>query len=178
MATLRQYKKDYLISKGFTNKEATELTSPYIIIDGKKREHKPYSMKELRTVPYLVNMIRSRQLYVSNLRKKGYTKRQIEGLIANQYYKQDWLSPKNKLDPWKMLRKFRKQVIESGDYIPPKTSHHGEGVSKGDIMGQKSRHKESNQQKIDNLTAQINTATDKDTRDWLINLREKLRRNK
>ena len=103
-----------------------------------------YTVAQLRTVPYLKSMIRWRRLYVSNFRSRGYGDREIIDRIYALYDTRDWLTPDGQVDPWRMLRRFRKQAIEDTEYIPPKRNgggHHPMGVSKGDVAGQRKRRK-------------------------------------
>ena len=128
MPTRRQSKVGLLVDNGFRQFEAREIASQY-------------SVTQMRTLPYLVNVRRSRILYVGNLQRRGYSDSQIAGLITNLYYRRGWLTPDGKLDVWKMIRDIRKDAIDSGDYIPPKRKggHHPKGVSKGDVEGQRKR---------------------------------------
>ncbi|MDD4877038.1 MAG: hypothetical protein PHQ86_07940 [Dehalococcoidales bacterium] len=125
--SLYRYRYDYLIGKGFLDSEAREFA-------------KQYTMQQMRTTPYLQNLIRWRGLYVSGLRKRGLTNKQIIDRLRKLYIDRGW-----EKDPWKMLKDFRKKAIDEGEYKPPphKGSHHpkGSGWSVGDRKAQKSRRK-------------------------------------
>lgn len=166
MATLRQRKYKYLINNYLTKVEASEIS-------------KQYTMNQIRSLPYIQRLIRSRRLQGANLLKRGYSISQIRRSIQSLYDKQG-LDPSDTNDFWKILRKIRDQSIDKGDYVPKRTgSHHGQGVSKGDVTNQKKRAgKLTNQQKIENLTAQIEKTTNISTKNWLIGLRNNLRNKK
>lgn len=103
-----------------------------------------YTTSQLRSLPYLHNLMRSRRLFVSNLRKRGYKDSEIRDRVYALYDKKDWLTD-GKPDIWKLLRTYRKKAIDTGDYIAPKRkgSHHKDkGVSKGDVEEQRQRRKE------------------------------------
>lgn len=123
MATLYQRKRMVLKRGGFLDFEAREFA-------------RQYSMSEIRSLPYLVAMRRWRQLYVGNLKSRGYSDKGVATMISRLYKRLDLRTP------WEMLRRFRKQSVDSGEYTPPKRkgSHHKEtGVSKGDTQSQKQR---------------------------------------
>jgi len=123
MATLYQRKRTVLKRGGFLDFEAREFA-------------RQYSMSEIRSLPYLVAMRRWRQLYVGNLKSRGYSDKGVATMISRLYKRLDLRTP------WEMLRRFRKQSVDSGEYTPPKRkgSHHKEtGVSKGDTQSQKQR---------------------------------------
>lgn len=130
MATRRQSRYDYLINAGFVHSEAMFLLSKY-------------SMKEFRKYPYLVNMVRSRRLYRANAQKAKLTYRQYKDNLIKLYQRKKWVNSDGDVDYWRMIRAFRKEVSDSGGTpspgVSPKKSHHGEGVSKGDIDGQRLR---------------------------------------
>jgi len=128
MATMRQKKNAYLSKAGFLPFERKELINQY-------------TLPQLRRLPYLVNMIRSRRLNVGKSRAKGYSDTQIAKAIMAQYNRNHWKSLDDNYDVWQLLKRFRRQSIESGDYIPPKRggSHHKGGISKGDVAAQKQR---------------------------------------
>jgi len=125
-----RYKYDLFIGWGFTPLEARSFA-------------KQYTVKQIRTLPYLVALTRWRRLYISNLRKRGYSDQRIKRSLLVLYKKREWVT-KGKLDPWKMLKGFRNVAIDKGDYTPPvrKGSHHKGGVTKGDIAGQKRRRRQ------------------------------------
>lgn len=127
--TRYRYKYDILIGWGFLSFESRELA-------------RQYSVTQLRTLPYLQNIIKARRLFVSGLRKRGYKDNEIRDRIYTLYDTRDWLTD-GKPDIWQMLRRYRKKTIEDNDYIPPKRkgSHHKGGISKGDLQGQKQRRK-------------------------------------
>jgi len=122
-----RYRYDYLVGHGFLHNEAHEFATQY-------------TMAQLRSLPYVQNLIRWRGLYVSGLRKRGLTNQQIIDRLRKLYVDRGW-----EKDPWKMLKDFRKKAIDDGDYKPPprKGSHHpkGSGWSAGDRKAQKSRRK-------------------------------------
>ena len=72
--TLKSRKMEYLIKSGLNYKEASEFSGQY-------------SLSDLRTLPYFKNLLRTRRLYQSNLKKRGYSDRQIQGTIANLYWR-------------------------------------------------------------------------------------------
>lgn len=127
MATRRQTLRDSLIKSGFLPSEATTLSGGY-------------TTTQFRTLPYLKKLVRTRRLYVANLKSRGYSDNLIAQYIKDLYENKEW-EREGKRDPWKMIRDARQKEIDSGNYIPPKRkgSHHGEGVSKGDVKKQKSR---------------------------------------
>src|SRR5450759_934046 len=94
-----------LINGGFTEAEARELSMQY-------------SIAQMRSLPYLIKMRRTRRLSATRLASYGYGLEEIQRSIAALYIKKGWT------DVWSMLRSYRTQSIESGDYIPPKRSHH------------------------------------------------------
>lgn len=128
MATMRQKKNAYLAKAGFLAFERKEIISQY-------------TLPQLRRLPYLVNMIRSRRLNVGKLRNKGYSDAAIAKAIMAQYNRNRWKSLDDNYDVWQLLKRFRKISIETGDYIPPKRggSRHKGGISKGDVVSQKHR---------------------------------------
>ena len=128
--TQYRYKYDLLTGWGFLSWEAREFA-------------RQYSMAQIRRLPYLKTMTRWRRLYVSNLRSRGYSGKEIIDRIYALYDTRDWLTDVGQLDPWKLLRRFRDQAIDTGEYTPPKRkgSHHKGGISKGDLKAQKERRK-------------------------------------
>lgn len=167
MAIRKQLLKDKLSNAGLLQIEIRQLM-------------KGYKPSQFRTISYLQNIVKARRLYVSNLRDKGLTSQQIKDRIKILYVKKGWTN-EDGLDIWKMIRAYRKKAIEDGDYFPVKRkgSHHGEGVSKGDIRGQKERSRHTSvQQKINNLNAQIENTDDPKTKAWLIGLRDDLKKGK
>ena len=139
MPTLRQQRYDYLIKSGFLPREAAEYASNY-------------SMNQIRTVPYLQNIVRSRRLYVNNLKSRDYSDSDIRDAILRLYQRRNMIQD-NTIDPWEALRRARQKAIEEGDYIPPKRkgSHHPIGVSKGQLADQRKRR---------NVRIQTNTRKD------------------
>lgn len=125
MPTLRQIKHRYLTKRGLTYNEALEFS-------------RNYTLTQIRTLPYIRSLLLSRRRSIMNWRNAGYTDRNIQGAIANLYYRNQWLTPDGKFDPWQMLKKYRRDSINSGDYVPPKKPKH-RGVSKGDVDGQRLR---------------------------------------
>jgi hypothetical protein len=127
--TLYRYKQDYLTGKGFLPFESRELA-------------RNYNMSQIRSLPYLQNVIKARGLFISGLRKRGYKDNEIRDRIYTVYDTKDWLTD-GKPDIWQMLRRYRKKTIEDNDYIPPKRkgSHHKGGISKGDLQEQRKRRK-------------------------------------
>jgi len=96
---------------GFTQREAEAFTSQY-------------SVANMRSLPYLISMARWRRLYSSNLSRRGYDFYAIQHATAELYRRKGWLTPDGDFDPWRMLKAFRNQAIDSGDYIPSRRSHH------------------------------------------------------
>ena len=167
MPTLRQRKYRYLVGNYLTHIEASEIS-------------RQYTMTQIRSLPYIQRLIRTRRLQGTNLLKRGYTASEIKRAIQTLYDKQG-LDSQEPNDFWKILRKIRDQSIDRGEYTPPKRigSHHGQGVSKGDVVGQRKRaSKLTVQEKINNLNAQINITTDPETKRWLIGLRDNLKGKK
>lgn len=169
MATIRSRKIDFLKAHGFTYKEAKAFTDPYIITEGRRVERKPYSMKDLHTLPYFKNMIRSRQLYIGKLKKKGLSDRKIQEAVNALYKKQRLTTDKTSKGepgPWAMLRKYRALAIESGDYVPPthKGSHHKTGVSKEDLATQQKRNAEKSYQRDSERLDYINRVLNKEVK--------------
>lgn len=129
--TQYRYKYDLLIGWGFLSWEAREFA-------------RQYSVAQIRRLPYLKAMTRWRRLYVSNLRSRGYSDKEIINRIYALYDTRDWLTDVGRLDPWKLLKRFRKQAIDTGEYPIPKRkgSHHKGGISKGDLQSQRGRRKQ------------------------------------
>lgn len=104
-----------------------------------------YSMAQIRSLTYLQSFIRSRRLFVSNMRRLGYSNRQIIKRIYELYRRNEWLTDDGKPDVWKLIRAYRKPAIDNGEYVPPKRkgSHHppSSGISKGQINEQRRRRK-------------------------------------
>lgn len=126
--SLYRYRYDLLTGWGFLPFESREFA-------------RQYSVSQIRSLPYMVSLTRWRRLYVSNLRNRGLSNKEIIDRLKRLYGNSGWIRD-GKLDPWAMLRRFRKQAIEDDEYIPPKRkgSHHKQiGVSKGDVTGQKQR---------------------------------------
>jgi len=128
--TRYRYKYDLLTGWGFLSWEAREFA-------------RQYSVAQIRQLPYLRAMTRWRRLYISNLRSRGYSDREIIDRIYALYDTRDWISDIGRLDPWQLLKRFRKQAVATGEYIPPKRkgSHHPPGISKGDVAEQRKRRK-------------------------------------
>lgn len=120
-ARLKRY--DSLIRWGFLPFEAREYSGQYASL----------------RVSYIQNMARARRLYVSNLRSRGLTDKDIVTKIRNLYKNRNWLDAGGAADPWKQLKRFRKVAIADKEYNPKRGKHHGFGISKGDIKAQKSR---------------------------------------
>lgn len=163
MATRKQAIKDYLKSAGFLPFETKELSQGY-------------NLTQFRKLPYLQNIVKTRRLYISNAKSRGLSNEAIKEGIIQLYIKKDWIKD-GELESWDMIRDARKKAIDSGEYFPVKRkgSHHGEGVSKGDVLNQKKRNRHlSNEQKIINLNAQIDKTDDANTKSWLIELRNGL----
>lgn len=166
MATRKQTLRSKLKKAGFTNKEQIVMA-------------KGYSLKDFRTLPYLRRIVQSRRLYINNLRMfRGYDDKKINKYIINQYKKSGWFKDGD-IDVWAMIRYYRQKAIDEGEYPEKKGSHHGHGVSKGDVEGQKRRaRKVTDEQKIKNLNAQIVYTENPETKQWLIELRDKLIKGK
>lgn len=130
MATRRQTLGQSLIKAGFLPSEATMLSGGY-------------TATQFRTISYLQKLVRTRRLYVANLRSRGYSDQMITQYIKDLYVNKDWISH-GKRDPWKMIKKYRQKDIDSGEYPESKYrgKHHGQGVSKGDVKGQRTRAKQ------------------------------------
>lgn len=175
MPTIRGYKYKFLTAAGFYHKEALEFS-------------RQYSMNQLRTIPYLQDLIRWRRLYRDSLRKRKYTELDIRRSVTYLYYKNNWVIDKT-LDPWQMLKHFRKEAIATGDYHPVpkrKGSHHKEGISKGDVIAQRLRAKargkgkritgrvQDTLDKIAVLNQRINSTKDTERRNSLIAERNNL----
>ena len=125
MPTLKQRRYNFLIDAGFNHKESVELS-------------KQYTLSQMRSLPYLQNMIRQRRLYRANAIKRNLTYSQYKQMISNLYDKNQYK------DIWDILRKYRKQTIDEGDYIPPKRkgTHHKGKINKGNIKEQKQRRRQ------------------------------------
>ena len=122
------YKTDLLIKWGFLRNEAKAYADQYTTF-------------QIRTLPYFKRLTSWRRLYVSNFKKRGFTNKEIRDKIKDLYARRGWIK-KGKIDPWEMLRYFRKASIDDSEYIPVKRkgSHHKtKGVSKTDILLQKKR---------------------------------------
>jgi hypothetical protein len=158
--TLKSRKIGFLAKNGLNIKEARAFAEQY-------------SMADLRTLPYFRSLLVNRRLYVAKLKKKGYTDRQIQGTIANLYFRRGW-DDNGKVDEWAMLRSFRRKSIESGDYIPPKHkgSHHGEGVKAEEIKKQAVRGKGFAQLQLDNIKERIKQPQTSSERKHLLELKE------
>jgi hypothetical protein len=123
---------DYLKKSGLMNFEARELA-------------RHYTIKQLRSIPYLQSFIKSRRLYIINMRKRDYTDKEISKRLHTLYIKRKWLDNEGKISIWARIRDIRKKEIDSGDYIPAKRkgSHHkvGSGISKGNLSEQRKKRK-------------------------------------
>lgn len=131
MATRKQTLKQKLVDYGF-------LPSETIIMAG------GYTITDFRTIPYLQNILKARRLYVASLSKlRGYSDELIKQYIKDRYVLNGWMDG-NRIDVWAMIRHYRQKAIDKGEYFPPKRkgSHHGQGVSKGDVKGQRTRSKQ------------------------------------
>lgn len=138
MATRRQQSLKYLRDRGMSYVEANTFASKY-------------SYKNIRELPYFRRMLRARQLYVNNLKSRGMSETKIHEYIKALYirYKIDSGSVVN--DAWRLLKKYRKIAQDKGEYPLKKGSHHGKGVSKGDVEAQRARRKgrEQTKQNVD-----------------------------
>lgn len=127
-----RYKRDYLIRQGLLEFEAREIA-------------RNYDMPQIRSLPYIQAILKSRRLTISNYRKRGLRDSQIREKIIALYKRRGWLTPEGKPDVWAMIRYYRKEAIDANEYNPTKRkgSHHkvGSGISKGDIEGQRKRRK-------------------------------------
>ncbi|MBU1173698.1 MAG: hypothetical protein KKD44_29355 [Proteobacteria bacterium] len=97
---------------------------------------------------YLQRMIRSRRLYVGNLRRRGYSPDEIHRAILNLYEKKGWFSaPKGfvgvgeRRDPLRMLRDFRRAAMDDNEYFRPKRSHHKQGITRDSVKAQGARRR-------------------------------------
>ncbi len=126
-----RYKRDYLENKGLLPFEAREIA-------------RNYDMPQIKSLPYLQSVIKSRQLFIINLRKRGYSDREIKYRVYTLYDKKDWLV-EGRPDIWQMIRRYRKTAIDKDDYNPVKRkgTHHksGSGISKGNLTEQRKRRK-------------------------------------
>jgi hypothetical protein len=124
-------------------------------------------------------MIRWRGLYIGNLRKRGLTNQQIIDRLRKLYIVKDWGN-----DPWKMLKRFRKDIIDSGGTpspgkAPKKGSHHpkSSGWSAGDRKSQKARSKESQRKQArEDLLQKIIRASGQGNRAEKVRLERELNR--
>lgn len=157
--TLKSRKVEFLIKNGLNLKEARSFADQYSITD-------------LRTLPYFRALLANRRMYVGKLKKKGYNDRQIQGTIANLYYRRGW-ADNGKVDEWAMLRSFRRKSIESGDYTPPKHkgSHHGEGVSVKEVEKQGVKTKGFAQIQLDNINERLKEPQTASERKHLLELK-------
>lgn len=101
---------------GFTPKEAVEFS-------------KVYSVANMRSLPYLIKMARTRRLYTTNLAGKGYGQSEIRRSVGMLYEQKGWIDANGDPDPWKMLKSFRQQIVSSGGdpspgFAPTRRSHH------------------------------------------------------
>lgn len=128
MQRIKSLQMSYLKKAGFLELEVSELSNSY-------------TMRELRHIPYLAKLIRSRRLYRDSLAKRGATGTQVDAAVVGLYIKNDWRAVDGSYSVWGLVRKYRKLTIEEGDYIPPKrkSSHHAVGVSREAVDGQKVR---------------------------------------
>ena len=113
-----KHRAEYLTKGGFLDFEVREFA-------------RQYSMNDLHSIPYLVNIRRWRVLYVAAQRKRGYSDVTIRDMINRLYGRSGWKSP------WDMLRHFRKRAIDSGDYLPPKKHKTKGAVSQDALAGQR-----------------------------------------
>lgn len=129
-----------------------------------------YSIREMRTLPYFVELIQQRRSYINRRRMAGDSDTTIAERIRKIYLRNKWYSA------WDRLRAFRKKAIEVGDYTPPtkKGSHHktssghpkGMDWSAGNRKAQKKKAKERDVEK-DKLRQQIITAqVDGNKKEW------------
>lgn len=129
MPTRRGARTDYLAKQGIPPIMAMELASHY-------------SMNQIRTLPYIRNMVRAMRLYRSRLASLNYSQDQIRRSVTYLFYKKNWLGNTGRPDVWAMLRSYRAAAIKSGGYTPPpkkKTSHHK--ITREDLAGQSTRRK-------------------------------------
>ena len=103
-------------SWGFTPQEAAEFS-------------KVYSVANMRSLPYLIKMARTRRLYTTNLAGKGYGQDEIRRSVGMLYEAKGWLDANGDPSPWLMLKSFRRQIISSGGdpspgFAPTRRSHH------------------------------------------------------
>lgn len=174
MPSLYRKKADYFIDRGFYYKEYREWVDNY-------------SYHDIRTLPYFRSMITWRRLYTDRLLSRGVPINIVKQRMMDTYVRRNWLTPDGDLDPWKMLKYFRKEAIESGDYKPPpkkKGTHHPVGISKGDVTEQRRRRKartkegkvEEARNQLHNLNVAINTEENQRKRSDLMEQRERLER--
>ena len=103
-------------SWGFTPQEAAEFS-------------KVYSVANMRSLPYLVRMARTRRLYTTNLAGKGYGQEEIRRSVGMLYEQKGWVDANGDPSPWLMLKSFRKQIVSAGGdpspgFAPTRRSHH------------------------------------------------------
>jgi hypothetical protein len=142
--SLYRYKQDLLTGWGFLTFESREIA-------------RTYTTKQIRTLPYLQSLIRSRRLFVSNFKKRDFPISEIRDRVYALYDKSDWLTDDGRPDIWKMIRRYRKIAIDTvgdGHYEAPKRrgSHHpkGSGISKGQLDAQRKKRKaKTNLEKYD-----------------------------
>lgn len=71
---------------------------------------KGYSIAEFNSISYLTKLISVRKGYYTKMRSFGFTDTDIKKRL-NRHFSHE--------DIWERLRRYRRQSIESGDYIPP-----------------------------------------------------------
>jgi hypothetical protein len=128
MATLRQKRYRYLITKGLLASEAKTIAGQY-------------SMSQIRALPYLRALIKQRVAQRNRLQQLGYPYKDYVKYLKSFYTKNGWGNINNEDDIWKMIKSHRKDSIIAGDYVPPKYkgSHHKGDISKGDLDRQRAR---------------------------------------
>jgi hypothetical protein len=124
-----KHRRDILTQIGFLSWEAREIA-------------RNYNMEQLKTLPYLQSLIKSRRLTVINFLRRGLTMKEIRERIL-EFYKRRNLMVGDRPDIWSLIRSYRKRDIDSGDYKPVKRggTHHpkGSGISKGNLAEQRKK---------------------------------------
>jgi hypothetical protein len=182
----RQYaygrRYDYLIRAGFEPFEAHEFAKTYTMSELRHRTTIAITAEQKRDPnTYLSDMIKSRILYVGNLRryfaKKGLSEEKISDRITARiirlYKNKGWFRH-GQTDPWQMLEAYRDAATrrigkdKKPDYIPPprrksKGSHKKQGVGPEYFATQRAKYRANKkvgearlgtvQQTLDRITA-------------------------
>lgn len=127
MSSSFEQRVTWLMTQGLMEFEAIEFAESY-------------RLRDYRELAYFRSMINRRKRYIRELRRAGLSNTQIQDrIIRNTYYRRGWKTA------WDLLRYWRKESIEGGDYFPVKRkgTHHPpkSGLSKGDLKAQRKRRK-------------------------------------